>query len=159
MEQIKWTQFWDMHSGGGQKESFAKCYIEAPEDEAKIIFYNRFGHSPSRVSCTCCGPDYSISESETLAQATAYHRNCAHGYWDKDGREVPQEEAWVSGKGLNKGYGSGYLERPDTRYGEKNLIQLDEYVKLPEVMVIYNKDIKPDERIGEVPEQGYVWQD
>ncbi len=30
------TQFWDMHSGGSQKEEFAKCYIEAPENEAKI---------------------------------------------------------------------------------------------------------------------------
>ena len=44
-----WTHFWDMHSGGGQKEKFGHCYIEAPENEAKVIFYNRFGHNPERV--------------------------------------------------------------------------------------------------------------
>lgn len=98
-----WTQFLDMHSGGGQKEKFSHCYIEAPENEAKVIFYNRFGHSPERVSCTCCGEDYSISESETLEQASGYQRGCAN------------------------------------------------------VCVIYAKDIKPEERVGEIPEQGYVW--
>lgn len=36
-----WTEFWDMHSGGGQKEKWAKIYIEAPEEEARVIFYNR----------------------------------------------------------------------------------------------------------------------
>lgn len=76
---MAWTNFWDMHSGGKQKEKFAQCYIEAPEPEAKVIFYNRFGHNPERVTCTCCGEDYSISEHKTLGQASGYQRGCK---WD-----------------------------------------------------------------------------
>jgi len=57
-----WTRFYDMHSGGGAKEKWELIFIEAPEDEAISIFYNRFGHNPNRVSCTCCGADYSIYE-------------------------------------------------------------------------------------------------
>ena len=30
-----WTEFWDMSSGGGHKEEFHYCHIEAPEEEAK----------------------------------------------------------------------------------------------------------------------------
>ncbi len=69
-----WTQFYDMHSGGGQKEEWNKIYIEAPKEQAKIIFYNRFGHNPEKVTCTCCGDDYSISEYKTLGKATEYER-------------------------------------------------------------------------------------
>lgn len=121
-----WTRFMDMHSGGSQKEAFAYCYIEAPEGEAKKIFYNRFGHNPERVTCTCCGDDYSISETPTLEEASAYDRHCAY----EDGK-------WV--------------EKPDCRYSVKELIPLSEYVKQPEVLVIYMADIKPEERNGEVP--------
>lgn len=116
-----WTLFWDMHSGGGIKEKpYNKIYIEAPKDEAKIIFYNRFGHSPNRITCTCCGEDYSISESKTLEQASSFYRT--------------------------------------SLYNNKSL-SLKEYITLPNVLVIYKKDIKPEERIGEVPKQGYVWID
>lgn len=60
---MTWTQFWDMHSGGGLKEEpYNMIYIEAPEDVAKTIFFNKFGHNPERVSCTCCGDDYGIYE-------------------------------------------------------------------------------------------------
>ena len=68
------TTFWDMHSGGGQKLDWDKIYIEAPEDEARAVFYNRFERNPSRVTCTCCGDDYSISEDDSIEQATGYHR-------------------------------------------------------------------------------------
>jgi hypothetical protein len=129
----KWTQFWDMHSGGGSKEKWEHIYINAPEKEAKIIFYNRFGHNPDRITCTCCGNDYSISEGESLAQMTAFHRGCDY----------------VAGE---------YVEVPDTKYDEnKKLITLEDYLKSKDVHVIYDKDISPQERIGEVPEQGYVW--
>lgn len=74
MEKTKWTTFWDMHSGGSQKEKWPLIFIEAPKNEAKIIFYSRFGHNPERVTCTCCGDDYSISEENSLEQATGYHR-------------------------------------------------------------------------------------
>ena len=53
----------DMHSGGKCKEEpFEHIYIEAPQEEAELIFFNRYGHNPNRVSCTCCGEDYNISE-------------------------------------------------------------------------------------------------
>lgn len=112
---IKWTEFWDMHSGGGTKEApYEKIYINASEEEARIIFYNRFGHSAERVSCTCCGEDYSVSESDSLEEATRYHR-------------------------------------------VKLKISLSAYEKQMDVLVIYDKDIKPSERSGDVPQQGYVW--
>lgn len=120
---MAWTQFWDMHSGGGTKEApYDKIYIEAPEAEACVIFYNRFGHSPARVTCTCCGEDYSTTEYKTLDEATAYQRN------DK---------------------GQGFGPR----------MTLAQYRRLKHVLVIPKREIKASERRGDVPRQGYVWQD
>jgi hypothetical protein len=135
----------DMHSGGSSKEDFEYLYIEAPEAEAKVIFYNRFGHNPERVTCTCCGDDYSISEEETLAEATAYDRGCRYSSEAK-----------------------GYVEEPDNRYGEGRYIPLDQFIENKRasrnmtgdrVDFIFAADIKPEERVGDVPQQGYVWQD
>lgn len=132
-EETKWTLFWDMHSGGGTKEKpYEKIYIEAPEDEAKVIFYNRFGHNPERVSCTCCGEDYSISESESLEQASGYHRKCA---WDKETK--------------------GYVNRPN-EYSD-NFITVEDYSKQQDVLIIPKSEIKDSERVGDVPSEGYVW--
>jgi hypothetical protein len=64
-----------MHGGGGQKTDYSKIYIEAPEEEARSVFYSRFGINADRVSCTCCGPDFSVSEYETLDAATEYERS------------------------------------------------------------------------------------
>ena len=126
-EETKWTLFWDMHSGGGTKEEpYEKIYIEAPEEEAKVIFYNRFGHNPERVSCTCCGEDYSIIESETLEQASGYHRNCA---WDKETKS--------------------YVNKPNVS------ITVEEYSKQKDVLIIPKSEIKDNERIGYVPREGY----
>ena len=69
-----WTHFWDMHSGGDQKLDWSNIYIEAPEAEARSIFYARFKRNPERVTCTCCGEDYAISEHPSLEEATAYQR-------------------------------------------------------------------------------------
>lgn len=69
-----WTRFYDMHSGGDQKLDWPIIFIEAPEQEAKIIFENRFDRDPNNVTCNCCGNDYSISESESLLEATDYDR-------------------------------------------------------------------------------------
>lgn len=155
-----WTQFMDMHSGGGQKLKWAYIYIEAPEKEAAIIFQNRFKRNPHRVTCTCCGDDYSLSEDATLREATAYNRGCEFAYFDKDGNEVEQDEAWVRGKGMVKGYTQGYVERPRHRmFGTGQVIPLEEYVQQKDVHVIYAKDIKPKERKGELQEEGYVWKD
>ena len=109
-----WTHFWDMHSGGSQKEKWSQIFIEAPEEQAKKVFCNRFGHNPDRVTCTCCGPDYSIQDYVTLEEATSYHRQ-------------------------NK--------------------SVEEFSKEPDILIIYAKDIKPEELEGELPTQGYIWQD
>jgi len=97
---MPFTLFWDMHSGGYTKEPpFDKIFIEAPEDEAEVIFYNRFGHNPHRVTCTCCGPDYSISEEPTLELATAYHRGCKWGEneYDTESGDVSLDEYLARG--------------------------------------------------------------
>jgi hypothetical protein len=133
----KWTKFMDMHSGGGTKEDAEYIYIEAPEEEAEIIFYNRFGHNPHRVSCTCCGADYSLTESDSLEEATAYERNCAYDKTKKQYVERGDPERTCCGK----------------------YVPLDEYLASDGVLVIRADDIKPDERIGSLPEQGYVWID
>ena len=126
-EKIKWTSFWDMHSGGGCKESpYEKIYIEAPEDEAIVIFYNKFGHNPHRVTCTCCGEDYSIDESDSLGHATAYHRGCK---WDKSKKS----------------------------YDVDSGMAISDYKSKEDVLIISNDKIKDEWRSGEVPEEGYVW--
>lgn len=129
-----WTEFMDMHSGGGLKEKWEYIYIEAPEEEAKVIFYNRFGHNPERVTCTCCGEDYSITEYKTLEEASAYNRHC---FWD-----ALKEE---------------YIEKQSDKKWAGKYLTIQEYKKSKDVKVIHKQDIKPDERIGEVPVQGYVW--
>lgn len=159
MIDVVWTQFWDMHSGGGTKEPpYEFIYIEAPESVASLVFYNRFGHSPDRVSCTCCGEDYSVSEREDLAQLTAYHRGCRYAYLDKDGNEVSQDAAWKSGVGILTGYVGKYIEKPDERYS-KELVSLEDYLKQKDVLFIYAKDITEEEKKGSLPLSGYQWFD
>ncbi len=171
-KKTKWTLFWDMHSGGGSKEKQDKIYIEAPIEEAKIIFYNRFGHNPERVTCTCCGGDYSISEEDSLEEASGFHRNCRFGYLDKDGNEVPKERAWISGEGMvNGAVKSTCFEEedreeiddmkkkyPDSDWEEyKKHITIKKYERQKGVLIIRKEEIKLKERKGDVPEQGYVW--
>ena len=129
------TQFWDMHSGGGTKEApYEKIYIEAPLEEAMIIFYNRFGHNPERVSCTCCGSDYSIQEYPNLHQATGFHRGCDY---DNKLRE------WV--------------EKP--KYNGEKVESLKKYLEREDVLFIKKSTIKKEERTGTLPRQGYIWCD
>jgi hypothetical protein len=92
MEQLKWIHFWDMHSGGGIKEEpYQHIYIEATsQDAAEVIFYNRFEHNPNRVTCTCCGSDYSVSEYDTLEAATEFQRS------DYEGRNITSLEAYCN---------------------------------------------------------------
>lgn len=126
-----WTHFWDMHSGGEQKLEWAHIFIEAPQDQAERVFYHRFNRNPNRITCTCCGEDYAISESETLEDITGYHRGCM---WDE---------------ATNR-----YLEQPDTR-SRSPYIPLNVFLK--EIKVIRAGDIEPAETIGDLPEEGYVW--
>lgn len=123
----------DMHSGGGAKEKYAKIYIEAPEAEAKVIFFNRFGHNPERVSCTCCGDDYSISSDESFAQLSAYDRGCR---FDRSSNKYVEESSSDS-----------YLP----------YLAVDDYANDKGVLLIRDHEIKPEERAGDVPTQGYVW--
>jgi hypothetical protein len=157
-----WTRFMDMHSGGGLKESFGYAYIEAPEEEAKAIFYHRFGHNPERVSCTCCGQDYSIGESPTLEEATAHERRCR---WAEDPRgwSASKEPDYKKGRYLEPGepVPDGMVVKDAYQRGEG--VTLEEWKRAGKgnidggVLFIYAHEIKPEERVGEVPEQGYVW--
>lgn len=125
-----WTLFWDMHSGGGLKEApYSKIYIELPEDEAKIYFYNRFKHNPERISCTCCGDDYAITESKTFEQASGYHRKCTYN----NNQRIYEEN--------------------------KTCMSIEDYKKQDHVLVIPKSEIKEEMCKGEIPEQGYVWVD
>jgi hypothetical protein len=151
-----WTLFWDMHSGGGSKEQWENIYIEAPKEEAKIIFYNRFGHNPERVTCTCCGDDYSISEEKTLEQVSGYHRNCRY-YGPPRGKDGLWREHNDKGRYFEKGEGV-----PDgweaSSFGPRGgYISVADYEKTDTVLIIRDKDVEPNERHGSVPEQGYVW--
>lgn len=152
-----WTRFMDMHSGGGAKEEWEYIFIEAPQKEAVTIFYNRFGHSPYRVTCTCCGQDYDVDESETLEDATDFERGCDTGYFNKDGVEIPQSEAWIRGKGFVNGCYSRTIERQSKEKWAPDYVPLEEYLKNPKIKVIYKENILPEERTGTVPDQGYVW--
>lgn len=127
-----WTKFWDMHSGGGSKERYEHIYIQALEEEAKRIFYGKFGHNPERVTCTCCGEDYSISSGE-LSQITGYHRGCEYS-------------------------GKRYVDKPGKDSTEKYQT-MEEYSNRSDVLLIYDKDIKDEWRESDVPTQGYVWMD
>lgn len=69
----KWTQFWDMSSGGGRKLTWKMIYIEAPEALACHIFSELFGRDPHNVTCDCCGGDYAIYEFDSLEEAVKYH--------------------------------------------------------------------------------------
>ncbi len=129
-----WTKFWDMNSGGGQKEDWRLIFIEAPEAEARVIFYNSFGHNPDRVTCTCCGEDYSVNSDQDLAQLSAFHRDCG---WSKEDRK--------------------YVEMSDKSW--KEYLTLDEFEAKEDVLIIRASEIEPGERLGSVPEQGYVWKE
>lgn len=135
----------DMHSGGGSKEKWEYIYIEAPAAEARVIFYNRFGHNPDRVSCTCCGEDYSVSEAPSLADATAYERNCQ--FDRKENRYVERQDP----KNLE------IRAKCDTKDTWGLYVPVENYIKSEKILVIYAKDIKPNERRGDVPRQGYVY--
>ena len=154
-----WTRFMDMHSGGrtkvGDKEYI---YIEAPQAEAELIFQNRFNRNPNRVTCACCGEDYSISEAETLEQATAYERNC---------RWIEDERGWLYGDDRPADYRDGrYIEadeevppgyRLSITWRKPQAISLANYIEQKDVLVIRADEIKPEERRGELRPEGYVW--
>ena len=145
-----WTHFMDMHSGGGQKEPWAHIYIEAPEDEARAVFFHRFGHDPEHVTCDCCGDDYSISSGDSLAQLTGYHRNCRALETPRDpetGRYLNDDPILRAHYYLEEGEEppTGYHVAPKL-YSFGDYQSLDAYVQSAGVLVIRASDIKPEER-------------
>lgn len=74
----RWFEFYDMASGGYEKESFPYISIEArSKAEAIKLFRKVFGRDPLNITCDCCGEDYVISEVIT-----------PEGYILKDGQVV-----------------------------------------------------------------------
>jgi hypothetical protein len=172
---IKWTQFHDMNSGGGHKEDWGQIFIEAPEEKAKAIFYLRFGHNPDRVSCTCCGSDYSIDEHDSLQQATGYYRNCQYvrgqGYIEERSRDMdkyfwqqlnlfdPQianliamakqtespNEAKIAANKLIEIYGGSYYGEGRGRFIPFEQFEQDFMLMDGKALVIYAKDIPMEE--------------
>lgn len=157
-----WTQFHDMHSGGGQKLEWGQIFIEAPEAEAKVIFYNRFKRNPERVTCTCCGEDYSISEEPTLARATAYERGCRALKTPRvNGRYKKPDDPW-----FDEHYYLEEGEEPKPPYEvedgplskfRKPYLTVEQYIKSPGVLAIPASEIRDEWRSGYVPREGYVW--
>jgi len=115
-----------------------------------------------RVSCTCCGEDYSISSAEDFAQISGYHRGC----------QTLVHKTYRSGqnKGLVKPIPKSmqryYEEREkppkgwefDTKriFNNKYKTVLA-YKRQKDVLVLSRHKIKSSERAGEVPNEGYVW--
>ena len=148
-ETIPWTEFNDMHSGGGIKvDGYDRIYIQAPIDVAKTIFYNRFGHNPERVTCSCCGPDYSINEYPSLKQATGYPRNCRHLKTprDDDGRYMNDLDVLQNNYYLEPGEDppEGFQVANTPRFGD--YVPVDEYVERDTVLVIESQEIHESEK-------------
>lgn len=154
-----WTHFWDMCSGGTQKENFAHCFIEAPIAEARTVFYTRFGHNPDCVTCTCCGEDYSTSEGSYLS-VTGYHRGLRSLKQKrrKDGRyiPIPSDVDFYLEPGIPVPEG-WEADEPDTWRNDNQSVETFE--ARDDVLIIRASEITDEERSGDVPDQGYIWQD
>ena len=62
-----WTQFSDAHSGGRLKTAYEDIYIEAPKEQAKVIFRFKFGVDPdNEFNDGGWESDYNIYEAETV---------------------------------------------------------------------------------------------
>lgn len=142
---MTWTQFHDMHSGGGQKLEWAQIFIEAPEAEARRIFESMFDRDPDNVTCDCCGADYSVSEDVSLAQATGYERRCRHlktprgpdGRYSQPTDPAYREHFWLE---RDEEPPTGFEVDSDKVYGE--YATLDEYCARPDVKIVRASEFK-----------------
>ena len=64
-----YTIFYDMSSGGSEKESFTKLAVKLSESEAVEWFEKTFGRDPHNVTCQCCGADYAVYEQKDTDRA------------------------------------------------------------------------------------------
>lgn len=71
---MTWTHFHDMHSGGTEKTDYGHIYIKGDKTKAVSKFRDKFQRSPFIVTCQCCGPDYSVTPSDSLKEATKFQR-------------------------------------------------------------------------------------
>ena len=70
-------KFTDMNSGGFTKSKYKTILIDCDnETEAIELFEARFDRHPRNITCNCCGYDYSISDFDSLEDATALDRMC-----------------------------------------------------------------------------------
>lgn len=155
-----WTHFRDMNSGGRRKLQWKHIYIEAPQAAAEIIFYNRFKRNPNRITCTCCGPDYSISDEKDLAQITGFDRGCntlktprfPDGRYDNDNPFLKEKYYYEIDESPPEGF-----EFDDEYTPLYDYCSLEDYIKRDNVLVIYRDDIDLGETFGSLPREGYVW--
>jgi len=126
-ELILWTQLSDAHSHGYSKTPYEDIYIEAPKEIADDIYEERFGRSPWSFYCECCGHGYAIAEYESLAQATAYDRNCLFHEGLDEWLEEPK--------------------RPNARYRSDQYKTIEEYALDPDVLIITKYDFTPQEAL------------
>jgi len=179
---FKWVQYHDMNSGGGRKEWFRYLLLEVPAESnegarrvADSVFYAAFGHSPERVSCTCCGEDYSIDVYSSLADATAYQRGlrCVikkEGGRYIDSRYIEPNEPVPDGYTLSKSYGLSEYRLRELGFDMKdrpNGVTLAEYFSglakqdkddYDSVSVVFWDQVPAKFRgQPEPPEEGYIW--
>lgn len=103
---LRWFHFWDMSSGGGQKLAWKHIFIQARNEDAAVNKFKRlFDRDPHNVTCSCCGPDYSISDDDTLENLTAYHRNCKWVASSVDEDGVVTDQGHYAEEPRGEGYG------------------------------------------------------
>lgn len=152
-----WTHFHDMSSGGGRKLKWKHIYMEAPEAEARHVFFAKFGRNPDRVTCTCCGADYSVSADDTtLEQMTAFERGCRYvepkrgpdGRYvepDPNARYIEDDEEPAEGYSLSK----------MPRWNKYQTFA--EFLRRDDILIVRAEDIGADERTKPIPAEGFVW--
>ena len=120
-----WTTFSDASttSRPGLKVGYKRILIELEKLPAKTVFRHMFNYSPDKVSCSHCGPDFSVIEWDNeLAAATSIWRHC---HMDDDGWEdCPFKPGSIGHKhGLHEYY-----------------IPLDEFLERDDVLVISREE-------------------
>ena len=60
----KYTKFFDMSSGGREKLGACNIFIEAERDNAINLFERIFDRHPFNITCSCCGCDYEVYETD-----------------------------------------------------------------------------------------------
>jgi hypothetical protein len=56
----RFTEFYDVSTGGFRKTQYRSILIELPKQKAIQYFTQRFKLDPYNYSCKCCGTDFEI---------------------------------------------------------------------------------------------------